>query len=203
MPRLDPAVLALENGHIFEGTAFGATGRVDGEVVFNTSMTGYQEVLTDPSYYGQIVAMTAPQIGNTGINEEDPESERPWLSGFIAREFARRHSSHRATGDLHTYLEQHGVVGLQGIDTALTALLDVQAPGVLPVAVAQVALAVHRRHHHIARRAGAGVMHRQQHLAAGLVAQQRADVGHVQRGAAVDRLDDVAFADIQVGIGER
>jgi carbamoyl-phosphate synthase small subunit len=124
MPRLEPAVLVLENGQIFEGTAFGATGRVEGEVVFNTSMTGYQEVLTDPSYWGQIVAMTAPQIGNTGVNQEDPESERPWLSGFVAREFSRRPSSHRATGDLHSYLEAHGVVGLQGVDTrALTRLL--------------------------------------------------------------------------------
>jgi len=124
MPRLDPAVLALESGHVFEGTAFGATGRVEGEVVFNTSMTGYQEVLTDPSYYGQIVAMTAPQIGNTGVNDEDPESERPWLSGFVAREFSRRVSSYRATGDLGSYLERHRIVGLHGIDTrALTRLL--------------------------------------------------------------------------------
>ena len=106
MPRLDPAVLALESGHIFEGTAFGATGRVEGEVVFNTSMTGYQEVLTDPSYHGQIVAMTAPQ------------------TGFIAREFSRRVSSHRATGHLHGYLDEHGIVGLHGIDTrALTRVL--------------------------------------------------------------------------------
>ncbi|MGH2569796.1 MAG: glutamine-hydrolyzing carbamoyl-phosphate synthase small subunit [bacterium] len=124
MPRLEPAVLALENGQLFEGTAFGATGRVEGEVVFNTSMTGYQEVLTDPSYWGQIVAMTAPQIGNTGVNAEDPESEHPWLSGFIAREFSRKVSSHRATGSLAAYLESHGVVGLHGVDTrALTRLL--------------------------------------------------------------------------------
>ena len=124
MQKAEKAVLALEDGHLFEGTAFGATGRVEGEVVFNTSMTGYQEVLTDPSYYGQIVAMTAPQIGNTGVNDEDPESERPHLSGFIAREFSRRTSSYRARGDLGGYLERHGVVGLQGIDTrALTRLL--------------------------------------------------------------------------------
>jgi carbamoyl-phosphate synthase small subunit len=124
MPRSDSAVLALESGHIFEGTAFGATGRVEAEVVFNTSMTGYQEILTDPSYFGQIVAMTAPQIGNTGVNDDDAESEGAHLSGFITREFSRRTSSHRATGPLDEYLRRHDVVGLQGIDTrALTRVL--------------------------------------------------------------------------------
>ena len=79
---MDIAKLALEDGTVFTGTAFGARGEVDGEVVFNTSMTGYQEILTDPSYHGQIVAMTYPQIGNYGVNEEDAESRRPWVRGL-------------------------------------------------------------------------------------------------------------------------
>ncbi|HVJ82427.1 MAG TPA: glutamine-hydrolyzing carbamoyl-phosphate synthase small subunit [Planctomycetia bacterium] len=111
------AKLALENGMVFTGTAFGAAGERDGEVVFNTSMTGYQEILTDPSYYGQIVTMTYPQIGNYGINPEDRESERPRLSGFVVREVARRASNYRQTVKLEEYLAQNGVVGIEGIDT--------------------------------------------------------------------------------------
>jgi carbamoyl-phosphate synthase small subunit len=118
------AVLALEDGTVFEGTAFGATGRVEGEVVFNTAMTGYQEILTDPSYHGQLVAMTYPQIGNTGVNDEDPESNRPHVRGFIAREFSRRASNYRANRTLHEYMQEYGIVGCQGIDTRrLTRLL--------------------------------------------------------------------------------
>ena len=109
--------LALEDGAVFTGTSFGATGEVDGEVVFNTSMTGYQEILTDPSYRGQIVTMTYPQIGNYGVNEEDAESHRPHLSGFVVREVSRLASNFRATGSLHDYLLRQGVVGLAGIDT--------------------------------------------------------------------------------------
>ena len=111
------AKLALEDGTVFTGSAFGARGEIDGEVVFNTSMTGYQEVLTDPSYHGQIVAMTAPQIGNYGVNDEDAESARPWVRGFVVRELSRRVSNCRATGTLHEYLEQHRVIGIEGIDT--------------------------------------------------------------------------------------
>ena len=81
--------LALEDGTVFTGTAFGARGESDGEVVFNTSMTGYQEILTDPSYHGQIVTMTCPQIGNYGVNDEDAESSRPWVRGFVVREISR------------------------------------------------------------------------------------------------------------------
>lgn len=99
------------------GVSFGAPGEVAGEVCFNTSMTGYQEILTDPSYRGQIVAMTAPQIGNYGVNAEDVESLRPQLSGFIVRELSRRVSNYRADGDLHSYLLRHGIVAMQGIDT--------------------------------------------------------------------------------------
>jgi carbamoyl-phosphate synthase small subunit len=115
------AILALADGRIFEGKSFGATGEASGEVVFNTAMSGYQEVLTDPSYKGQMVTMTYPQIGNTGINPEDIESERLYLSGFIVKEYQDCYSNWRATMSLDSYLKENGVVGIQGIDTrALT-----------------------------------------------------------------------------------
>jgi carbamoyl-phosphate synthase small subunit len=112
-----PAKLALEDGTVFTGEAFGAAGEVDGEVCFNTSMTGYQEILTDPSYRGQIVTMTYPEIGNYGVNAEDVESRRPFLAGFIVRERSRRASNFRADGELDEYLCRHGIVGMEGIDT--------------------------------------------------------------------------------------
>ena len=119
-----PAVLVLESGRVFHGTALGATGRGLGEAVFNTAMTGYQEILTDPSYTGQIVVMTAPQIGNTGVNPEDEESPRPRCAGFVVREASPLTSSWRARGSLHDYLAAHGVVGIEGVDTrALTRAL--------------------------------------------------------------------------------
>ena len=111
------AKLALEDGTVYTGISFGAIGEVDGEVVFNTSMTGYQEILTDPSYRGQIVTMTYPEIGNYGVNQEDVESEHPHLAGFIVREKSRIASNFRCTGRLHEYLMEHGVVGLAEIDT--------------------------------------------------------------------------------------
>jgi carbamoyl-phosphate synthase small subunit len=111
------AKLALEDGTVFTGWSFGARGEVDGEVVFNTSMTGYQEILTDPSYRGQIVTMTYPEIGNYGVNAEDVESGKPHLAGFIVRENSRIASNFRAQGELCEYLARHGVVGLEGIDT--------------------------------------------------------------------------------------
>ena len=111
------AKLALEDGTVYTGTGFGAAGEVEGEVCFNTSMTGYQEILTDPSYRGQIVTMTYPQIGNYGINEEDVESCRPHLSGFVIRELSRIHSNFRSEGGLDEYLQKHGIVGIAGIDT--------------------------------------------------------------------------------------
>ncbi len=111
------AKLALEDGTVFAGTAFGAIGEVDGEVVFNTSMTGYQEILTDPSYRGQIVTMTYPEIGNYGVNHEDVESGGLHLAGFIVRENSRITSNFRAEGDLDGYLREHGIVGLAEIDT--------------------------------------------------------------------------------------
>ena len=111
------AKLVLSDGTIFLGTSFGARGEVTGEVVFNTAMTGYQEVLTDPSYAGQIVTMTYPHIGNYGVNAADVESKRPWVTAFVVRECARRPSSYRSEGTLHAYLEEHGIPGIEGIDT--------------------------------------------------------------------------------------
>ena len=118
------AVLALENGVWFRGHGAGAEGQTRGEVVFNTNMTGYQEVLTDPSYSGQIVTMTCPQIGNYGVVDEDIESRRPRVAGFVMRAESPIASNWRADGTLREYLEQHGVVAISGIDTrALTRLL--------------------------------------------------------------------------------
>ena len=111
------AILALEDGTIFEGESFGATGEQTGEVVFNTSMTGYQEVLTDPSYKGQIVTMTYPLIGNYGINMEDFESEKPHVSGFVVREASRIVSNWRSDISLDDFLKKHKIIGIEGIDT--------------------------------------------------------------------------------------
>ena len=115
MPK--PAKLALEDGTVYRGYSFGAEGVVDGEVCFNTSMTGYQEILTDPSYRGQIVVMTYPEIGNYGVNEEDFESWKPHLAGFVVREVSCRVSNRRAQENLDSFLKRFGIVGLYGIDT--------------------------------------------------------------------------------------
>jgi carbamoyl-phosphate synthase small subunit len=112
-----PALLALEDGTVFRGTGFGAEGEAFGEAVFNTGMAGYQEVLSDPSYAGQIVAMTAPQQGNYGVNRDDAESARVQVSGFVVREASRRTSSWRADGSLTDELLAANVVGIEGIDT--------------------------------------------------------------------------------------
>ncbi len=120
------AILALADGTVFEGEQFGATGETLGEVVFNTSMTGYQEVLTDPSYKGQIVTMTYPLIGNYGCNEADVESIGPQVEGFVVREYSAYYSNWRSKWSLDSYLSEHGVIGIQGIDTrALTRRLRV------------------------------------------------------------------------------
>jgi carbamoyl-phosphate synthase small subunit len=111
------AKLALEDGTVFTGESFAAEGEVSGEVVFNTSMTGYQEIVTDPSYRGQIVTMTYPEIGNYGVNSEDVESFKPHLAGFIVRENSRIHSNFRAQESFAAYLKRHGIVALAGIDT--------------------------------------------------------------------------------------
>ncbi|HEY4153621.1 MAG TPA: carbamoyl-phosphate synthase domain-containing protein, partial [Pseudolysinimonas sp.] len=113
----DPAVLVLEDGTRYQGRAYGARGRTLGEAVFTTGMTGYQETLTDPSYAGQIVIMTAPHIGNTGMNDEDPESRRIWVSGYVVRDPSRVVSNYRATRSLDDELADNGIVGLSGIDT--------------------------------------------------------------------------------------
>ncbi|MES1205922.1 MAG: glutamine-hydrolyzing carbamoyl-phosphate synthase small subunit [Pseudomonadota bacterium] len=112
-----PALLALEDGTIYRGSAFGADGESAGEIVFNTAITGYQEVITDPSYRGQIITMTAPEIGNVGVNPVDFESSRPWCAGFVVRELAPLYSNWRAETDLHRLLADHGVPGISGIDT--------------------------------------------------------------------------------------
>jgi carbamoyl-phosphate synthase small subunit len=114
---MDPAVLVLEDGSRFVGRAWGAHGRALGEAVFATGMTGYQETLTDPSYAGQIVLMTAPHIGNTGVNDVDSESRRIWVAGFVAREPSRVVSNFRANGSLDDQLVRDGIVGISGIDT--------------------------------------------------------------------------------------
>jgi len=111
------AVLALEDGSVYEGLAVGAEGESFGELVFNTSMTGYQEILTDPSYAGQIVTMTYPLIGNYGVNEEDVESRRPFVEGFVMRECCMKPSNWRAQQSLSDYLAAHGIVAIDGVDT--------------------------------------------------------------------------------------
>ncbi len=115
------ALLVLEDGRAFRGEAYGAVGEAFGEAVFNTGMTGYQETLTDPSYHRQVVVMTAPQIGNTGVNDEDPESSRIWVSGFVVRDPSRVSSNWRSRRSLDRELADQGVVGVSGVDTrALT-----------------------------------------------------------------------------------
>ena len=112
-----PAKLVLIDGAVFEGSSFGADGESTGEVCFNTSMTGYQEILTDPSYAGQIMTMTYPLIGNVGVNPEDAESTHPWVAGFIVREASRIRSNFRATMSLDDYLTENNIIGIQDVDT--------------------------------------------------------------------------------------
>jgi carbamoyl-phosphate synthase small subunit len=126
MPQSKPAVLALEDGSVFRGLAFGADATIAGECVFNTSMTGYQEILTDPSYFGQIVTMTAVQIGNYGVNDGDAESSVPKCSGFVVRELSPVVSNWRAQLSLGDYLKKYGIPGISEVDTrALTKKLRV------------------------------------------------------------------------------
>ena len=116
-----PALMVLEDGRVFRGESFGAAGETFGEVVFSTGMTGYQETLTDPSYHRQVVVMTAPHVGNTGVNDDDPESRRIWVAGYVVRDPARVPSSWRAIRTLDDELRDQGVVGISGVDTrALT-----------------------------------------------------------------------------------
>jgi carbamoyl-phosphate synthase small subunit len=111
------ALLALADGTVFAGTSFGAPGEAGGEIVFNTSMSGYQEILTDPSYRGQLVVMTYPEIGNVGVNPEDVESARPYVQGFVVKEYWPHPSNWRAQWSLAQYLQDHAIPGIQGIDT--------------------------------------------------------------------------------------
>lgn len=138
MAETQPGVLALEDGSRFPGLLMGAPVSAEGrrrdrgygEAVFNTSMTGYQEILTDPSYFGQIVCMTVPHIGNTGVNEQDPESARPWCAGFLVHEYCPTPSNWRASGSLDAYLKKHGIPMLTRVDTrALT--LHLRSRGVV------------------------------------------------------------------------
>ena len=134
---MTPAILVLEDGRSFRGTAYGAVGETFGEAVFTTGMTGYQETLTDPSYHRQVVVQTAPQIGNTGVNGEDDESDRIWVSGYVVRDPARRPSSWRATASLDERLATEGVVGIAGVDTrALTRHL--RSRGAMRVGISSV-----------------------------------------------------------------
>jgi carbamoyl-phosphate synthase small subunit len=114
---LVPALLAMEDGTVYRGFGFGSPDDNAGEIVFNTAITGYQEVLTDPSYRGQIVLMTAPEIGNVGVNPEDFESAKPWCAGFVVRDLSPRVSNWRAKADLGSLMAEHGVAGITGIDT--------------------------------------------------------------------------------------
>jgi carbamoyl-phosphate synthase small subunit len=141
------AKLALEDGTVYTGRSFGARGETFGEVVFNTSMTGYQEVLTDPSYKGQIVTMTYPLIGNYGVNDEDTESQRPQVEGFVVRELTRLPSNFRSHGTLDAYLQAHNIMGLEGLDTrALVRRLRVRGTmtGVLSTTDLDDAALVHK-----------------------------------------------------------
>lgn len=113
----EKAVLVLEDGTVYHGYAFGAAGKTVGEVVFNTAQTGYQEIMTDPSYHGQIVVMTYPHQGNYGVNVYDMQSNRPWVKGFVVKEFSRIASNPRAQQTLGEFMAFYGVVGIEGIDT--------------------------------------------------------------------------------------
>ena len=130
-----PAALVLEDGRAFPGQGFGAEGVQTGEIVFNTSMTGYQEILTDPSYYRQIVAMTVPHVGNTGVNLEDPESNKVWVSGFVVRSLSPIVSNWRNRGDLASYLRDNGIIGVSGIATR-ALVRHIREKGVMRAAVA-------------------------------------------------------------------
>ena len=139
MSETKQAILVLEDGRTFKGSSFGADGEIFGELVFNTSMTGYQEILTDPSYSGQIVCMTYPMIGNYGVNSEDVESRRPWVEGFIVKELSPVTSNWRATESLDDYLRKNRVVGLQGIDTR-ALVRHIRDKGVMRAAISTVEL---------------------------------------------------------------
>jgi carbamoyl-phosphate synthase small subunit len=133
------AILVLEDGRTFHGASFGAEGETFGEMVFNTSMSGYQEILTDPSYAGQIVCMTYPLIGNYGVNEDDVESHRPWVEGFVVRESSRIASNWRSTETLDSYLKRNNIVGIEHIDTR-ALVRHIRDKGAMRAAVSSIDL---------------------------------------------------------------
>ncbi len=133
------AILVLEDGRAFRGESFGADGESFGEMVFNTSMSGYQEILTDPSYAGQIVCMTYPLIGNYGVNEEDSESRRPWVEGFVVREASRIASNWRSTETLDSYLKRYKIVGIERIDTR-ALVRHIRSKGAMRAAISSIDL---------------------------------------------------------------
>jgi carbamoyl-phosphate synthase small subunit len=187
-----PAVLVLEDGSAFHGSSFGAAGETFGEAVFNTGMAGYQEVLTDPSYAGQIVAMTSPHQGNHGMNDEDPESSRTQVSGFAVREASRRTSSWRATATLPEVLATGGIVGIEGIDTRRLTL-RLRESGAMRAAISTVNLdpiSLARRVRKASGMAGAdlaaSVSTRRPYEAADLVGPASSSYGRVFRVAAID-----------------
>ena len=139
MNQSKKAILVLEDGRAFRGAAFGAKGEAFGEMVFNTSMSGYQEILTDPSYAGQIVCMTYPLIGNYGVNEEDVESGKPWVEGFVVREASRVASNWRSTETLDEYLKKHNIVGIERIDTR-ALVRHIRDKGAMRAAISSVDL---------------------------------------------------------------
>ena len=138
------AVLVLEDGRVFPGEGFGAQGVSTGEIVFNTSMTGYQEILTDPSYHRQIITMTVPHVGNTGINLEDPESGKVWAAGFVVRSLSPIVSNWRNRGDLATYLEENNIIGVSNVATR-ALVRHIREQGVMRAAVAHGELAADTR----------------------------------------------------------
>ncbi|MCD9185675.1 MAG: glutamine-hydrolyzing carbamoyl-phosphate synthase small subunit [Pyrinomonadaceae bacterium] len=133
------AILVLEDGRTFRGLSFGAEGETFGEMVFNTSMSGYQEILTDPSYAGQLVCMTYPLIGNYGVNEEDIESRRPWVEGFVVREASKVASNWRSSETLDSYLKRHKIVGIEKIDTR-ALVRHIRDKGAMRAAISSVDL---------------------------------------------------------------
>jgi carbamoyl-phosphate synthase small subunit len=139
MSSAKKAILVLEDGRAFRGESFGAAGEIFGEMVFNTSMSGYQEILTDPSYAGQIVCMTYPLIGNYGVNEEDIESRRPWVEGFVVREASRVASNWRSTETLDSYLKRHKIVGIEHIDTR-SLVRHIRSKGAMRAAISSINL---------------------------------------------------------------
>lgn len=187
-----PALLVLEDGSAFRGLGIGAQGEAFGEAVFNTAMCGYQEVLTDPSYAGQIVAMTAPHQGNYGVNPEDVESDRVRVAGFAVRQASRVASSWRSAGGLATYLRSAGVVGIEGIDTRRLTL-RIREGGAMRAAVSTVDLEPSSLLGRVRRRPGmegadlaAAASTPDPYEAAGVVGRARAEDGRVFRVAAYD-----------------